>query len=354
LINRDIIRIEQFAGKCGGKLTPKQPGSKTMGSNQTRDRVLTFCTARSIEAVRLDQLLAQLLPEYSRSQLQRWIKGGCVAVGDNHLRPKDRVSGGETIVIAVPEAPEPDWVAQTMPLDIVYEDEHILVLNKPAGMVVHPGAGNPDRTLLNALLSHAQALRALPRAGIVHRLDKDTSGLMVIAKSQRARLNLIEQLASRQLHREYVTVVNGVMISGGTVDAPIGRHPKDRKRMAVVERGKPAVSHYRVIERFRAHTLVSVRLETGRTHQIRVHMAHIQFPVVGDPVYGRRLRIPPDSPEPMIQMLRNFRRQALHAGKLGLIHPVTGKSMQWECVPPDDMNRLIGILREDAAKHQTR
>ena len=324
-----------------------------MGPNHTRGRVLRFCAARSIEPMRLDHLLAQLLPEFSRSQLQQWIKNDCVVVGDKHLRPKDRVAGGETIVIAVPEAPEPDWVAQTIPLDIVYEDEHILVLNKPAGMVVHPGAGNPDRTLLNALLSHAPALRALPRAGIVHRLDKDTSGLMVIAKSERARLNLIEQLSTRELHREYATVVNGVMISGGTVDAPIGRHPKDRKRMAVVERGKPAVSHYRIIERFRAHTLVSVRLETGRTHQIRVHMAHIQFPVVGDPVYGGRLRIPPDSPESMIQVLRNFRRQALHARKLGLIHPVSGESMQWECALPDDMNRLIDILRKDAVQHKT-
>ncbi len=322
-----------------------------MESNQTPERVLTFCAAKSIDPIRLDQLLAQLLPDYSRSQLQQWIKSGSVEVNEKKVRPRDQLSGGEIIVITIPEMQEPDWVAQTLPLDIVYEDEHILVLNKPAGLVVHPGAGNPDSTLLNALLGHAPALRGLPRAGIVHRLDKDTSGLMVIAKSERARLNLIEQLSSRELHREYSTIVNGVMISGGTVDEPIGRHPKDRKRMAVVQRGKPAISHYRVLERYRAHTLVSVKLATGRTHQIRVHMAHINFPVLGDPVYSGRLRLPPDSDETMINTLRRFRRQALHARKLGLIHPVSGEAMEWESDLPEDMIKLIDVLKRDARQH---
>jgi len=201
------------------------------------------------------------------------------------------------------------------------------------------------------LLSHAPALRSLARAGIVHRLDKDTSGLMVIAKTERARLSLIDQLSTRELHRQYTTIVNGVMISGGTVDEPIGRHPKDRKRMAVVSRGKPAISHYRVIERFRAHTLVDVKLETGRTHQIRVHMAYIHFPVLGDPVYGGRLKLPPDSDDMFVSTLRNFRRQALHARKLGLIHPITGKEMFWEAPMPVDMEKLIAVLRADLQQH---
>jgi 23S rRNA pseudouridine1911/1915/1917 synthase len=318
--------------------------------NQNRDSV-TFCVVRGVETTRLDALLAGLVPEYSRSQLQRWVKEGDVLVDQKQLRPRDQLTGGETVLINVPEAPVQDWAAQTIPLDVVYEDEHILVLNKPAGLVVHPGAGNPDSTLLNALLSHAPSLRPLARAGIVHRLDKDTSGLMVIAKTERARLSLIDQLSTRELHREYTTIVNGVMISGGTVDEPIGRHPKDRKRMAVVNRGKPAISHYRVIERFRAHTLVNVKLETGRTHQIRVHMAYIHFPVLGDPVYGGRLKLPPDSDEVFANTLRNFRRQALHARKLGLVHPITGKEMFWEVPLPVDMEKLITVLRNDLKKH---
>ncbi|MCG6974914.1 MAG: 23S rRNA pseudouridine(1911/1915/1917) synthase RluD [Acidiferrobacterales bacterium] len=320
--------------------------------NLNQDRgSLTFCVVRGVEATRLDALLAGLVPEVSRSQLQRWVKAGDVLVDHKQVRPRDQLLGGETVLINVPEAPMQDWAAQTIPLDIVFEDDQILVLNKPAGLVVHPGAGNPDNTLLNALLSHAPALRSLARAGIVHRLDKDTSGLMVIAKTERARLSLIDQLSTRELHRQYTTIVNGVMISGGTVDEPIGRHPKDRKRMAVVSRGKPAISHYRVIERFRAHTLVDVKLETGRTHQIRVHMAYIHFPVLGDPVYGGRLKLPPDSDDMFVSTLRNFRRQALHARKLGLIHPITGKEMFWEAPMPVDMEKLIAVLRADLQQH---
>ena len=303
--------------------------------------------------MRLDRLLAQLFPDFSRAQLQKWIKSGLARVNGNEMRPRDQVSGGESISIEVPPSVEADWEAQPMALDIVYEDEEILVLNKPVGLVVHPGAGNPDGTLLNALLSHTPQLRTLPRAGIVHRLDKDTSGLMVVAKTERARLHLIEKLVTRELQREYKTVVMGVMISGGTVDAPIGRHNRDRKRMAIVERGKPAVSHYRVEERYRAHTLVKVKLETGRTHQIRVHMPHIHFPVVGDSVYGGRLKLPKDCGQLLTDRLRGFRRQALHAGRLGLKHPVSGEHMEWLSGLPSDMTQLIAALEQDAREHPT-
>jgi 23S rRNA pseudouridine1911/1915/1917 synthase len=343
--------VASSAINCGGKLTANSVDSKFMHDQQEKADSLTFCITRDVVSTRLDAFLAQLLSGYSRSQLTQWIKDGAVTVDAAPRRPRDPVGGGETVAIVIPVDQAPDWVAQIIPLDIVYEDDHILVLNKPAGLVVHPGAGNPDSTLLNALLAHAPALRTLPRAGIVHRLDKDTSGLMVIAKTESARLHLIEQLSTRELHREYATIVNGVMISGGSVDAPIGRHSKDRKRMAVVSRGKPAISHYRVIERFRTHTLVSVRLETGRTHQIRVHMAHIHFPVVGDPVYGGRLKLPPDCGEALTLALRRFRRQALHARKLGLIHPATGKAMSWEAEIPGDMAKLIELLRADNTEH---
>ena len=337
--------------KGGGKLTAKGVVSKFMPNQGEKRESLEFCVAHGVASMRLDAFLAKLFPGFSRSQLTQWIKDGAVLVDEMAHRPRDAVTGGETVVVIVPDVVAPDWAAQTIPLDIVYEDEQILVLNKPAGLVVHPGAGNPDSTLLNALLAHAPTLRSLPRAGIVHRLDKDTSGLMVIAKTEPARLNLIEQLSTRELHREYNTIVNGIMISGGTVDAAIGRHPRDRKRMAVTGRGKPAVSHYRVLERFRAHTLVDVRLETGRTHQIRVHMAHIHFPVVGDPVYGGRLKLPPDCSDELAKALRRFKRQALHARKLGLVHPVSGEEMSWEADIPADMARLIELLREDSTLH---
>jgi 23S rRNA pseudouridine1911/1915/1917 synthase len=328
-------------------------GTTSMNQTQAQQQNLAFCVMRSNEPARLDQLLAQLFPDFSRSQLQRWIKSGQVKVDGKKLRPRDSMSGGEVILIEVPETVQPEWEAQPMELDIVFEDDEILVLNKPVGLVVHPGAGNPDSTLLNALLSHAPQLRSLPRAGIVHRLDKDTSGLMVVAKTERARLNLIEQLSSRELHREYKTVVMGVMISGGTVDEPIGRHRQDRKRMAVTEHGKPAISHYRVAARYRAHTLVNVKLATGRTHQIRVHMAYIHYPVVGDPVYGGRLKLPKNCSETLKLALRGFRRQALHAARLGLKHPVTGEELSWQCGLPSDMLSLIEALEQDAREHES-
>jgi len=300
--------------------------------------------------MRLDQVLAELFAQYSRARLQKWIKQGDILVNGHSMRPRDKVLGGEEVVVRVKLEPETRFEAQPIALDIVFEDEHILVINKPAGLVVHPAAGNPDGTMLNALLHHAPELVNVPRAGIVHRLDKETSGLLVVARTLESQTALVEQLQAREFLREYETVVTGVMTAGGTVDAPIGRHPVQRKRMAVVPTsGKPAITHYRVLERYRAHTYVSVRLETGRTHQIRVHMAHIHYPLVGDPVYGGRLKLPKQCSEGLAQQLRHFRRQALHARHLGIVHPGTGEAMDWHLPTPADMQLLLDSLRQDVA-----
>lgn len=299
---------------------------------------------------RLDQVLARLFPEITRSQLQQWIEEGRVSLDDRLPRKRDKVKGGETIELRLPPPKESTSAPEDIPLAIVHEDEEILVIDKPAGLVVHPGAGNPAGTLLNALLHHAPALAQLPRAGIVHRLDKETSGLMVVAKTEHARQALISDLEAREVEREYVTIVSGVMIAGGTVDAPIGRHAHDRTRMAVTERGKAAISHYRVLKKYRAHTLLQVKLESGRTHQIRVHMAHLRFPVLGDPVYGGRLRVPPDADARLLELLRNFKRQALHAAKLSLTHPGSGERLQWAASVPADMSELMEALAKDAQR----
>jgi 23S rRNA pseudouridine1911/1915/1917 synthase len=303
-----------------------------------------------LAGMRLDQALAALFPGYSRARLQRWIKEGHVQVDGQPLRPKDVVYGGERVDLAVVLADETQWQPQALPLDIVYEDEAILVINKPPGLVVHPGAGNPEGTLSNALLHYAPELESVPRAGVVHRLDKDTSGLLVVARTLTAQKHLVEQLQARAFEREYEALVVGVMTAGGTVDAPIGRHPVNRLRQAVVPNGKEAVTHYRVVERFRAHTHVRVRLETGRTHQIRVHMAYIHYPLVGDPLYGGRLRIPAGASAPLQAALRAFKRQALHAACLGLVHPLTGEPMRWQAPLPEDMAALLEACRADAAE----
>ncbi len=297
---------------------------------------------------RLDQALALLRPEITRSQWQQWIESGRVLLNGVPPRKRDRVKGGESVRVEIPAVQPSGHVAEAIPLAVVYEDDAILVIDKPPGLVVHPGAGNPEGTLLNALLHHAPGLDALPRAGIVHRLDKDTSGLLVVAKTEAARQNLIAQLQDRSMSREYQAVVNGVLITGKKVEAPIGRHRTDRTRMAVTERGRPAVSHVRVVKKFRAHTLVQVKLESGRTHQIRVHMAHIRYPVFGDPVYGGRAKLPKGASTELIELLQGFRRQALHAAKLALVHPVSGKRMEWEAPLPMDMKRLIAVLEKDA------
>lgn len=300
---------------------------------------------------RLDQALAAIFTEITRSRLQQWIEEGRVQLNDHAPRKRDKVKAGDRVEILVPPPAEAVWQAQAIPLYIVHEDADILVINKPPGLVVHPGAGNPEGTLLNALINHAPKLAALPRAGIVHRLDKDTSGLMVVAKTERARQNLIEQLQEHSVEREYLTIVNGVMVAGGTIEAPIGRHRTLRTRMAVSAHGKPAVSHYHVIKKYRTHTLVQVRLESGRTHQIRVHMAHLHYPVVGDPVYGGRLKIPAGASEHLKEILRGFRRQALHALKLSLTHPGTGKRVQWVTQVPEDMSNLMEALAQDSKAH---
>jgi 23S rRNA pseudouridine1911/1915/1917 synthase len=259
-----------------------------------------------------------------------------------------KVIGGEQVEIDAEVPAETSVEAQPIPLDIHYQDDQLLVINKPAGLVVHPAAGNPDSTLQNALLYHDAGLAALPRAGIVHRLDKDTSGLMVVARTLAAHKSLVDQLQARSVHREYMALVQSLVTAGGSVDAPIGRHPRDRLRMAVVESGKPAVTHYRVLERFAAHTLIQARLETGRTHQIRVHMAYIQYPLVGDPLYGGRLRLPPGVSPRLTEALRGFRRQALHARRLEFIHPETGEPVGWEVAPPEDFATLVNVLREES------
>jgi len=304
---------------------------------------------------RLDQAAAHLFPEYSRERLKDWIKDGRLTVQGKQGKPKDKVVGGEELVLLAELESETDAQPQDIPLNIVYEDDDLLVINKPAGLVVHPGAGNSDGTLMNALPFHHADLRLLPRAGIVHRIDKDTSGLLVVAKTLPAQTSLTTQLADKTVYREYEAIVCGVMTGGGTIDAPIDRHPSDRTRMAVVNRrdeddmrGRDAVSHYRVIARFRGHTHVRVQLETGRTHQIRVHMGHIGHPLAGDPVYGGRPRLPKGGTPEMIRAIQQFPRQALHARQLGLQHPITGNDMRWESPLPDDMTELLRILAEDA------
>ncbi|TEL81942.1 23S rRNA pseudouridine(1911/1915/1917) synthase RluD [Pseudomonas aeruginosa] len=296
---------------------------------------------------RLDQIAAQLFPEHSRSRLAGWIKDGRLTVDGAVLRPRDIVHSGAQLVLEAEQEAQGEWLAQDIELEIVYEDEHILVIDKPAGLVVHPAAGHQDGTLLNALLYHVPDIANVPRAGIVHRLDKDTTGLMVVAKTLEVHTKLVAQLQARSVSRIYEAIVIGVITSGGTIDAPIGRHGVQRQKMAVVDAGKVAVSHYRVLERFRAHTHTRVKLETGRTHQIRVHMSHIGYPLVGDPVYGGRFRIPPVASQTLVQTLREFPRQALHARFLELDHPATGVRMKWESPLPEDFLWLLSLLRQD-------
>ena len=300
---------------------------------------------------RVDKVLAELFPDHSRSSIQKWLKQGLVLLDDEVPRQRDRVSGGEHVELMIPEAPSVEWQPQELDLDLLYQDQHLLVINKPAGLVVHPGAGNLEGTLLNGLLALDPELARLPRAGIVHRLDKDTSGLMVVARSETARLDLIEQLSRRDVGRVYLALVSGKMIAGGSIDEPIGRDPRDRRRMVVTARGKAALTDYRIAEKFRAHTLVRAELQTGRTHQIRVHLSYIGFPLIGDPVYGERLKIPPACAPELTAALRAFSRQALHAQQLRLVHPASGKVMEWQVPMPDDMQQLVELLREDRERH---
>jgi 23S rRNA pseudouridine1911/1915/1917 synthase len=297
---------------------------------------------------RLDQALALLFPEFSRSRLQQWVKAGEVLVDGQVLRPKDKLVGGESIQVNATIEEQADVQPQAIALNVVHEDDQLLVIDKPAGLVVHPGAGNAEGTLQNALLHHAPSLAGVPRSGIVHRLDKETSGLLVIAKTLQAHHALVEQLQARTVRREYLALVNGTFTAGGRVETGIARHPRDRVRMWVDERGREAITHYRISRRFQAHTLLLVALETGRTHQIRVHMAHINHPLVGDPLYGGRMLLPKGATEEMRKALRSFRRQALHAARLGLVHPGTGEDVSWEAPLPNDMSGLLELLEQEA------
>ena len=313
---------------------------------QTAPIILTI--PQNLGGLRLDQALQQMLPEYSRSRLQAWIKQGLVSAGEQPVSAKLKVWGGEQIRIVPQVAPEENaFKAQDIALDIVHEDEHILVINKPAGLVVHPAAGNWEGTLLNAVLHHAPQLQEVPRAGIVHRLDKDTSGLLVVAKTIPVQTALVRQLQARSVKREYRALVWGQIWRNGRVNEPVGRHPHSRTRMAVVRGGKPAVTHYEVLERFAVHTYIRCMLETGRTHQIRVHMQHLKAPLVGDPVYGMRGILPLRAmTQGLSEAVQNFGRQALHAVRLGLLHPATGEAMEWQAELPVDMKALLEAMRE--------
>jgi 23S rRNA pseudouridine1911/1915/1917 synthase len=302
---------------------------------------------------RFDQALAEMFPEYSRSRLSGWIKSGAVTLDGIPATPRQLLRGGEQVRLEVELENEVTSVAEAIELVIVHEDEHLLVLDKPAGLVVHPGAGNPAGTLLNALLHHDPKLAELPRAGIVHRLDKDTSGLMVVAKSLPAMTALVDMLSRHDVERQYEAVVLGTMVAGGTVDAPIGRSMGDRLRQAVrdEEDGKHAVTHYRLRERFRAHSLLQCQLETGRTHQIRVHLAHVNHPLVGDPLYGGGFKLPKGASPELTGVLRGFRRQALHAERLSFVHPISGEAMSFNADRPADQQVLIEALRTDLLEH---
>lgn len=306
-----------------------------------------------LDGERLDVVASSVFPQYSRSRLQQWIKNGELTVNGAILKSKEKIfTDQELLVDVVLETPDEAEKAQNIGINIVYEDDSIIVINKPVGMVVHPGAGNANNTLMNALLFHCPQLTHVPRAGIVHRLDKDTSGLMVVAKTLDAHNSLVEQLQEREVSRQYYALVQGIMTAGGTVNAPIGRHRTNRQKQAVVgSGGKEAITHYRVVKKFRAHTLVRCQLETGRTHQIRVHMAHIRFPLLGDKLYAGRPRLPKAASPEFREILQQFPRQVLHAFKLGLVHPVTDQVCEWEIDLPDDIKGLLEALKQDVKEH---
>ena len=299
---------------------------------------------------RLDQVLVDLFPQHTRSRLQQFVKSGAILVDRAMVKPSIKVRGGESVKLTFTPEPRSHSKPQAIPLNIVYEDEYLMVVNKPAGLVVHPGAGNPDRTLENALLFHDQAQEKLPRAGLVHRIDKDTTGLLAVAKTEQSYTALVSQLEARAFQRCYEGVCVGVMTAGGSVNAPIGRHPADRKRMAIRDDGRQAQTHYRVVQRFGHHTHLRLKLETGRTHQIRVHLQHIRYPLIGDSVYGRRLAIPSGASDSLRQVLTGFKRQALHAASLGLQHPTTHEFITWTAPLPADMKDLLQALSNDSAE----
>ncbi|KTD59226.1 23S rRNA pseudouridine(1911/1915/1917) synthase RluD [Legionella shakespearei] len=305
---------------------------------------------REYHSQRVDSVLAQLLPEYSRSQITNWIKSGAVTMNQKACKPKDKALGGDLIELNA-ELTKVDGDfnqcnPEDIPLDVIFEDNEVLVLNKPAGLVVHPGAGNREHTLVNALLHHAPQLQHLPRAGIIHRLDKDTTGLLIVAKSLTAHTSLIRQMQARDIQRNYITLVLGHVISGGTIDTGFGRHPRNRLKMAVTGQGRQAITHYMVNRQYQDYTLLDVSLMTGRTHQIRVHMAHINHPVVGDPLYNGRMRIPVHASDELRTLIQQFKRQALHACSITFYHPKTDEELTFEAPLPDDFKLLLNTLDE--------
>ncbi|NOQ35404.1 MAG: 23S rRNA pseudouridine(1911/1915/1917) synthase RluD [Methylococcaceae bacterium] len=312
--------------------------------------ILTAIVPDEMAGMRLDQVLSELFSDYSRSKLQTWVKSGRVKVNGELLKGRAKIDGGEQIELDAEPETVLECEAENIPLDIIFEDEAFLIVNKPAGLVVHPGAGNWTGTLQNALLYYDESLNVLPRAGIIHRIDKDTSGLLMVAKTLQAHHSLSDQLQERTIEREYLAIARGWMTAGGTIEEPIGRHPHDRIRYTVREDGKEAVTHYRIVQRFKRHSFIRVKLETGRTHQIRVHMAHLKYPLIGDPVYGGNFKMPADCSKALEIQLRAFKRQALHAAKLGLIHPVSDEYMEWEQELPEDMQALLQALADNDAE----
>ena len=319
-----------------------------MATDAPKEDYLEALVPIQCHGMRLDQVAAELFPDYSRNRLASWIKEGRLMVDGRTVKPRDKATASAQVTLMVTHEPVIDWQPQRLPLDIIFEDEHILVVNKPAGVVVHPAAGHADSTLVNALLAHAPELDALPRGGIVHRLDKETSGIMFVARTSLAHKSLVAQLSERTVSRTYCAVCAGALTGGGKIDAPIDRHPMARTKMAVVADGKPAVTHYRIAHRFKHYTQLQVNLETGRTHQIRVHMAHRKWPLIGDPVYGGRQRVPAGASGLLMSTLRDFPRQALHAQALEFEHPASGDWMEFETDLPDDLVNLLEVLeRED-------
>ena len=306
-----------------------------------------FDISPKMKGQRVDKVLAELMPEHTRGAIQRWISEGFVKIDGRPVKQKFKLSGNEKLEVFVPQQQSLETMPENIPLDTVFEDDQILVINKPVGLVVHPGAGNSNGTLMNGLLYYKNSLSMLPRAGIVHRLDKDTSGIMVVAKTEKARQQLIHQLDIRSMKRQYLAVVEGLMISGETIDQAIGRNRNDRLKMCVTASGKPAITRVRVLKKYRSHTLVQANLESGRTHQIRVHLSWRGFSLVGDSVYGNRKKIPPSATSELVSTLQNFKRQALHAQQLTLRHPDSDEEMTWAVDTPQDMKNLLVSLEND-------
>ncbi len=313
---------------------------------------LSATVTDTLAGSRLDQIAAQLFPDYSRSRLQTWIKEGSLLVNKQALRSRDRLDEGDLLEINAVMPTNERWAAEELPVEIVFEDEDLVIINKAAGVVVHPAAGNREGTLLNGLLSKIPQLEELPRAGIIHRLDKDTTGLLIVAKNLIAHTRLVAMLQARDISREYQAVVQGVFTGGGRIEQPLGRHPINRKKRAIVREGKEAITHYKIAKRFRCHTLLDVKLETGRTHQIRVHMAFIKSPIVGDQLYGGRLQMPRACHANLALQLQQFKRQALHARRLAFLHPISDEPLEFIAELPDDMMGLLAALAEDMRAEQ--